>query len=267
MRVNDFAKTLGLPASKVRYYDQQGLIRGSRGENNYRHFTPQDALDIYHAQMLRSFDMSIQESLTAKTSPLSEIDGWVTGHIDDMEKAIRLQEMKLHRLREMRAYFQKIQDPLRLLTPRDRHKSYNIWNFGAVDPLPPDQLALIRQLAAVMPFSYIAVRVSRESILRGGEELEVSMGLGILERNRAKLGLQIPTDTPCLDAQPILEYLIETPDPFSLTRSDLKPLLDEMERQHLPLELDLVGRFYISYMKNGQFVHGLGLGLNLPEKS
>ena len=62
MKVNEFARQLGIVSSKVRYYDRMGLIQGERQDNNYRNFTPQDALNIYHAQMLRSFDMSIQES-------------------------------------------------------------------------------------------------------------------------------------------------------------------------------------------------------------
>lgn len=66
MKVNEFARQLGIVSSKVRYYDRMGLIQGERQDNNYRNFTPQDALNIYHAQMLRSFDMSIQESLNAK---------------------------------------------------------------------------------------------------------------------------------------------------------------------------------------------------------
>ena len=67
MKVHDFARRLGLPDSKVRYYDQAGLIRGGRQkENNYRDLTGQDALNIYHAQMLRSFGMGVQEALAAQ---------------------------------------------------------------------------------------------------------------------------------------------------------------------------------------------------------
>ena len=65
--------------SKVRYYDRQGLIRGERSGNNYRNFTSSDALDIYHAQMLRSFDMTIQETLEAQKRDLGQIDGWLEG--------------------------------------------------------------------------------------------------------------------------------------------------------------------------------------------
>lgn len=60
MKVHDFAKCLGLPDSKVRYYDRSGLIQGGRQkENNYRDLAQADALSIYHANMLRSFGMGV----------------------------------------------------------------------------------------------------------------------------------------------------------------------------------------------------------------
>ena len=39
MKINNFAKRLGLPTSKIRYYENIGLIKGDRQEkNNYRDF-------------------------------------------------------------------------------------------------------------------------------------------------------------------------------------------------------------------------------------
>ena len=101
MKVNEFARQLGIVSSKVRYYDRMGLIQGERQDNNYRNFTAQDALKIYHAQMLRSFDMSIQESLNAENEELEEIDRWVGTHELELEKQIHQQEIKLQRLKEM----------------------------------------------------------------------------------------------------------------------------------------------------------------------
>lgn len=54
MYVNEFARRLGLTASKMRYYDRSGLYQSRRGENNYRDFTDADALDAYLAQSLRA---------------------------------------------------------------------------------------------------------------------------------------------------------------------------------------------------------------------
>ena len=100
MKVHDFAKRLGLPDSSIRYYDRMGLIQsGRQKENNYRHFTEQDALAIYHARMLRSFDMSVQEALEAKDQELSTIDGWVSSHIQELERQLDWEKMRLTRLR------------------------------------------------------------------------------------------------------------------------------------------------------------------------
>ena len=164
MKVHDFAKRLGLPDSSIRYYDRMGLIQsGRQKENNYRHFTEQDALAIYHARMLRSFDMSVQEALEAKDQELSTIDG---SHIQELERQLDWEKMRLTRLREMKAYFAITPPRNGILREATRDDSFNIWNFGAVTDLSPEEVQALHLLAEYMPFSYIAIRVSRESILR-----------------------------------------------------------------------------------------------------
>lgn len=268
MKVHDFAQLLGLPDSKVRYYDRSGLIRGGRQkENNYRDFTREDALNIYHASMLRSFDMGVREALDAKNQELSVIDGWVDEHARDLERQIAWEEMRLQRLREMQAYFSLIQTRREPLSQNLLDDSFHVWNFGKVAPLSPPERKAIALLARNMPFSYIAIRVSRESLLAPGEELDVSIGLGILEKNRAKLGLSLPPEIPRRPGGPIINQLLELPDPFALTKKDLAPLLGEFSRRGLAWEQDLIGRFFISYVKNGSFVHGVGLGFPIDRQS
>ena len=44
MKVYEFATRLGIPASKIRYYDRNGVISGKRLEkNNYREYDRIDA--------------------------------------------------------------------------------------------------------------------------------------------------------------------------------------------------------------------------------
>ena len=153
MKVNEFARQLGMVSSKVRYYDRMGLIQGERQNNNYRNFTPQDALNIYHAQMLRSFDMSIQESLSAKNEELEAIDQWVGAHVTELEEQIRWQEIKLLRLKEMQAYFEMITQTGDQIMPYCRDNSYNVWNFGSSVVMTPGVLRAVEILAENMPFS------------------------------------------------------------------------------------------------------------------
>lgn len=265
MKVHDFARRLGLPDSKVRYYDRAGLIQGERQKgNNYRDFTDQNALNIYHAQMLRSFGMGIQEALDAQRQELAVIDGWVGDYAEELERKIALQEMRLQRLREMQDYFSMIQARKDKLGHSERDASFNIYNFGKTGPLSPENRESIQLLAQNMPFSYIGIRISRESLTAPGDGLDVSIGLGILERNRNKLGLVLPQSarTP---GSALVDLLLEIHDPFAMTKRDIAPLLEEIARRNLVLKDDLIGRIYISYMKNGDFVHGVSLGLPVEE--
>lgn len=262
MKVHEFAQRLGLSDSKVRYYDQSGLIRGGRQkENNYRDFSRQDALNIYHAQMLRSFGMGMQEALEAKDQALPVIDDWVCGHVRELEREIAQAEMRLIRLEEMRAYFSMIQNRQNKLGRSSRDASYGVYNVGSHTPLTAPEQEAIRLLAGSMPFSYIAIKISRESLLAPGENLDVSIGLGILKGNRDKLGLPLPPQIPLTPGGELVDLQVEVPDPFTMTKKDIAPLLEEIGRRKLVLTDDLIGRIYISYMKDGGFVHGVSLGL------
>ncbi|MCR5606287.1 MAG: MerR family transcriptional regulator [Treponema sp.] len=62
MTVKEFSALLGISTSKIRFYDRLKIIEGNReADNNYRNFSNIDALNIYNAQMLRSFNFSIYE--------------------------------------------------------------------------------------------------------------------------------------------------------------------------------------------------------------
>lgn len=261
MKVHDFAKRLGLPDSSIRYYDRMGLIQsGRQKENNYRRFTEQDALTIYHAKMLRSFDMSVQEALEAKDQKLSTIDGWVTAHVQDLERQIAWEEMRLSRLRQMQHYFAVVESQRGRLSENERDDSFNVWNFGKNTDLSEEELQAIQLLSEYMPFSYIAIRVSLESLLRQGNDLDISIGLGILRRNLDRVGLSLPPSIPFTPSGRLLGTILEVPDPFSITKKDLSPLLEELSRRKVPLSQDLIGRIFISYMQDGAFVHGVSLG-------
>ena len=88
----------------------------------------------------------------------------------------------------------------------------------------------------------------------------VSIGLGILEKNRAKLALELPPEIPLTRGGAKVNLLMELPDPFAMTKSDLSPLLEEMDRRGLVPQEDLIGRIFISYTKNGAVVHGVAVG-------
>lgn len=163
----------------------------------------------------------------------------------------------------MRYYFAMIQRHRNRLGEDERDDSFNIWNFGPGTELSDEEARAIQLLSEYMPFSYIAIRISRESILRPGEELDVSIGLGILRRNLERVGLSLPPSVPFTPGSRLLDIFLEVPDPFAITKRDISPLLEELKRRNIPLTQDLVGRIFFSYVQSGTFVHGISLGYPL----
>jgi len=258
MKVKDFSNKIGLTSSKIRFYDRADIIQGQRdGENNYRSFNTLDALTIYNAQMLRSFNIKVQDIRSAQNEDLDHLNIRVSHQIDDLERTLKEQEMRLIRLKEMKAYFDTIGQHNSTLLYHVLEDSYNVWTFG--DDSPECTQKIVKTLADVMPFSYICIKISKESVLRKDTPLKVSIGLGILRSNMEKLGLDFSRCIKKDKKRPIIQLLIETENPFTLSIKDLEPLFIELKKKDMEFCHDLLGRIYISYKKDGKTVHGLGL--------
>lgn len=58
--INEVSQALGIPASTLRYWDKQGLLRFERNhENNYRQFSFQTMLDICDIMLLRDLEVPL----------------------------------------------------------------------------------------------------------------------------------------------------------------------------------------------------------------
>lgn len=262
MKVIDFSKYLGIPATKIRYYDKIGLIQGERNEkNNYRDFTKLDGLKIYQAKMLRSFGMSIDQCMVSKEKQLEEINDWTNQYIIDLEKEIAYKRIMQERLKEMQIYYRLINDKLCQFAPLDLDEQYIVWNIGDDLTLDDKQCESIRILSDHMPFSFIAIKIKKESLFDCNEFLKVEMGLGILKHNAEKLGLQLSSYLK-YPGQPTIQYVFETVDPFRLSKKQIQPLLDYIQENHLVAE-DIVGRIVLNYKHGQTETYGILLSVQL----
>lgn len=263
MKVNEFSKRIGIPSSKIRYYDRLGITKGERiDDNNYRDFDEKDALMLYHAQMLRSFGMTLDETLSAQNQPLDQINGWLDQYMGDLEKKINFEKMRLLRLQEMKAYFQMMQTQKITFTQVDQNQ--NVYTFGHGVSFSLNDLKMAQLLSQHFPFTYVVIKIDKESLYDKAPGLKVSIGLGMLKRNIDKLCL----DLKGLEIRPkakVMQFLYECEDPFALTKKDLENLYDELEKRQMILDDDLVGRIYFSYVKDDRLVYGLGLSVNLDQ--
>lgn len=262
MKVNEFSKKVGIPASKIRYYDRLGLIKGSRKENNYRDFENEDVLEVYQTQLLRSYGIGLDELRVQKNADIEGVGEFLEENIDRTIRKIRKQELMLIRLRTMKSFHELFYDNLACIHNRFLSSHYRIDTFGKDVCTKDEELDDIRTLADNMPYSFVSVHVTKESLMSGKNDLDVRLGVGILKEISDTLGLSL-SNVKLYDNGNIIEQLLEVKDPFSIKREDLYPLISKMEEMNLPYT-DLFGRVYCSYMKDGCLVHGLGLATFIP---
>lgn len=259
MKVTEFSKKIGIAASKIRYYDRLGLIEGERQDNNYRDFTKEDALQVYHTQMLRSYGIGIEECSQAKHGSIETIDGVLESHINEVIEEIREREKLLIRLRTMQSYYHLFENRTEGLHGRYLSACYEIITFGRDIKVTEQMETDVRTLVDHMPYSYPVVQISAESVAGTEEKLDVRIGVGILKENLEHLGLSVPSAT-LREETDIEEQLFEMEDPFSLKRSDIEPLLCRMKELGIS-SIPLTGRIYCSYEREGKTVYCFGLAV------
>ena len=54
---------------------------------------------------------------------------------------------------------------------------------------------------------------------------------------------------------------------YSYSTDVYRPEFGLCEKRGIPLQRDLIGRIYISYQKKEQFVHGVGIGIEIANKN
>lgn len=62
-KISDFADMVGLPQSKVRFYERSGLLPVRRMDNGYRYFLPEDAFRMNEFRVLRSYGFSVEDAI------------------------------------------------------------------------------------------------------------------------------------------------------------------------------------------------------------
>ena len=61
MNIGEAAKSSGLPAKTIRYYEAIGLVRSDRRGNNYRDYSDTDLHNLRFLQRARALGFSIEE--------------------------------------------------------------------------------------------------------------------------------------------------------------------------------------------------------------
>lgn len=266
MKLNEFSKRIGLPLTKLRYYARTGITQPERHENNYRDFDVNEALDIYNALMLRSYDMNV-EDIASLHYGNKEIDigDYLTEQIDDLEGKIQSLQVRVNRLKEVQDYIKQFHHLKGKPYLGIRYSEHVIWSFDETFKLDQAIEKQLRILTDCSPFSYIALKVP-ENIWKTEEVFGPIIGIGILAKNLSKAGINIPENSVCTEDKGMIGIYFEKENIFEMKKEDLKPIFQFAKDKNVELTGDLSGRFYLSYNKDGKRVYCYAMGIGYREK-
>jgi DNA-binding transcriptional MerR regulator len=62
-KISEFAKMVGLPQSKIRFYEKYGLLHVHKDKNGYRYFTCHDAFRVNAFRVLLQYDFTVEKAI------------------------------------------------------------------------------------------------------------------------------------------------------------------------------------------------------------
>jgi DNA-binding transcriptional MerR regulator len=107
VRIGELARTVGVSADTIRFYEREGLLpRPPRGENRYRAYTSTDADHLRLLVDLRGLDVPLQEA--ARVAAMCH-----SGHCADTSRELPLLiERQRHEIAQRVARFQALDERL-----------------------------------------------------------------------------------------------------------------------------------------------------------
>lgn len=110
-RIKEVSELLHIPASALRYWDDEGLIRFERSDdNNYRYPTTQTMLDICDVMFYRSLSLSIKEIKAIPGMSVDSLERTLDSNVENLEEQIRLIQQTLKKLHTRRGMVERIKE-------------------------------------------------------------------------------------------------------------------------------------------------------------
>ena len=109
MNIGDVARSTGLPAKTIRYYEDIDLVTPARAENGYRDYASEDVHRLSFIQRARSLGFSIDECrlllslYNDKARASSDVKSLALAKIEEVDR-------KIHELKALRSTLKTLAD-------------------------------------------------------------------------------------------------------------------------------------------------------------
>jgi len=225
--VTELARLLGVQPDTVRHYTSYGLLFPRvNALNGYRFYSESDAVDLLNTRAFRSLDIPLEEVKRFGSASVGEQAAWLDGRRDQLRAEIAMLESKLERLEEVRQYTRQAADCRGQVVEIQRDPIHSLYTMGA-GKAHTAQKRLVGDWVSRLPYTHISVKLPLEELNDPDrtEPYSVELGIGVVEKYAAKLGLSLAPPVESIPGGLHLAVYLRTENLLSLTPQDLRPLL------------------------------------------
>ena len=255
--IGDFAALLGQSADILRYYEKVGLLRPDRDpRNNYRRYSESQALSVMNLRMYRSFRMGLPDMRRiTQGQSVREQNAELSRKRDQIMEQIQTLQQEAKRIEELKVFYDFAETRNGMVGLVDMEESYSLYVLGKGTHTDPLTLRLVREWMRHLPYTYFAVGIPKESLLSEDENLDVRLGVGVLEHYQKKLSLPLSKDVETFPKGECVYMHLSSSNPFELRKKDLSPLYEFVNENGLQISSEAVGRTFAEEYSNGRPVY------------
>ena len=181
-KIGDVARMLGISTDLLRYYEKKGIVHPQKdARNDYRYYEPWDINFLIDCLWFKNFNFSIEEiAHIVSESGFDELSATLEDKEEELEKALRRQQLLLERLRLHRLEMKRGREMLGkcdVVMSRDTICFMNRHNFAYVDD--PALTGLNQAWLRYMPFVRRCFEIRLQDLPGGEGEGNFSWGMSL----------------------------------------------------------------------------------------
>ena len=240
-RICHFSKMVGMPASKIRFYEKQGLLDVTRDENGYRYFSHHDAFRVNAFRALTLYGFKVEEAVNMLDQKQSGLD-FINSLENQKEKLEK--EIELMRYRQ-----QKIEQVIDLLNNgrkeffeiRDVDDYFYVLASNGLDFSVSEQNAkTFAKFADLLSVTAYARIIRKEDLLSNKDVINPSYAAVISSLRENMLGSYDKSSVQRLKMGKCVHFIREKTRESSAEKESFEPLFSFLEKNKFEIAGDVL---------------------------
>ncbi|SMP50645.1 MerR family transcriptional regulator [Anoxynatronum buryatiense] len=240
-RISHFAKMVGLPQSKIRFYEKNGLLDVHRDENGYRYFTPGDAFRINAFRVLTQYGFTVEQAvglIDQRQSSESFIQS-LEKQRNHLHHQIQLMNKRYETTDRVIKLLQAgMENPMVLEEVEDH--LYVLASVGLDFSISDETEKALQQLAELLPITAYARIIHRDDLLSSHPAINPSYSLALPVSKAGMLGEHTRAHVRRLTMGTCVRYYREKTRQESAQKESFRDLFNFLEKHQLKVVSDVL---------------------------